>query len=463
MGLFYIIISISLVQFSKQTTYFNVNLLDDISEINYKVWSKNYLKWTIRNNPKSIDASKQYLVFHEFDKAFKSWERISHFKFEYVEQNSYSADIVINFIAPKHMLSKDDQYFVNGVLAHAFFPVDGDIHFNNNVNWSLSFYPDLSNFSIFLVAIHEIGHSLGLNHVMDTASVMYPLYINRNYTALNFEFNSIDKELIKKLYPETKTSPTITTTTTTKSTTQMKSESSSTLLTKPQTKSTYPATTASYQSEEYPDYSCKIIINEDRKWCEDDLIFNPIFEIDGYIFLYKNNNFWIYNEYIKPKKFDHLEYWKENRENLISILKIDSDFIFFYKNYALIKKDTCDDEKTYVNYSLFDINDSIDGIYYNSTTDIVYLFSKYTSKTYFKIFEFSRNYFSKPHKKPIELWKMKTFDYDVVFTQNDKVYFIKKDIVDYFDLSLRRLIKQIEFKDLFLGDQCNIFPMNWDY
>jgi hypothetical protein len=58
---------------------------------------------------------------------------------------------------------------------------------------------------------------------------------------------------------------------------------------------------------------------------------------------------------------------------------------------------------------------------------------------------------------------MKTFDYDVVFTHDEKVYFIKKDIVDYFDLSLRRLIKHIEFKDLFLGDQCNIFPIHWDY
>jgi hypothetical protein len=53
---------------------------------------------------------------------------------------------------------------------------------------------------------------------------------------------------------------------------------------------------------------------------------------------------------------------------------------------------------------------------------------------------------------------MNIFNYDIVFSRNNLVYFVKDNIVDYFDFKLDVLLKDIEFKDLFLRDQCSVLP-----
>jgi len=66
----------------------------------------------------------------------------------------------------------------SGVLAHAFYPsppnsesIAGDLHFDEDETWSLT-----SNIHMFTVALHEAGHSLGLNHSDVTGAVMYAFY-----------------------------------------------------------------------------------------------------------------------------------------------------------------------------------------------------------------------------------------------------------------------------------------------
>jgi len=74
-----------------------------------------------------------------------------------------------------------------GTLAHAFFPykydaIGGDIHFDEQENWSSAHdsrnnnNEDYNTISFLSVAVHEIGHSLGLGHSADTESVMFPYY-----------------------------------------------------------------------------------------------------------------------------------------------------------------------------------------------------------------------------------------------------------------------------------------------
>ena len=65
-----------------------------------------------------------------------------------------------------------------GILAHTFAPppispepLAGDSHFDDAETWRIG-----SDFDVFSIALHELGHSLGLAHSDDPNAVMYPYY-----------------------------------------------------------------------------------------------------------------------------------------------------------------------------------------------------------------------------------------------------------------------------------------------
>uniref|UniRef100_A0A914H837 Peptidase metallopeptidase domain-containing protein n=1 Tax=Globodera rostochiensis TaxID=31243 RepID=A0A914H837_GLORO len=66
-----------------------------------------------------------------------------------------------------------------GVLAHATFPQDGKLHFDDDENWVFMDGNKIGNHrftDMYWVALHEIGHVLGLSHSNIETAIMAPFY-----------------------------------------------------------------------------------------------------------------------------------------------------------------------------------------------------------------------------------------------------------------------------------------------
>ncbi|XP_006907579.1 macrophage metalloelastase [Pteropus alecto] len=155
------------------------------------VWKKHLITYRINNYTPDM---KRVDVDYAIQKAFQVWSDVTPLKFKKI--NTGEADIMIRFALGDH----GDFYPFNdkdGILAHAFGPgsgIGGDTHFNEAKMWTANF----KGFNLFLVAVHEFGHSLGLQHSNDPKSIMFPTYryVNPNI----FHLSADDKRGIQSLY-----------------------------------------------------------------------------------------------------------------------------------------------------------------------------------------------------------------------------------------------------------------------
>lgn len=98
----------------------------------------------------------------------------------------------IHYILLKSDEHQNDQsFFVTLGLA-------GDVHFDADEPFAVK-SNDSYTVDFNWVSLHELGHSLGLDHSFDIESVMFPLYIGR-IDDLELAFD--DKEGIQQLYGE---------------------------------------------------------------------------------------------------------------------------------------------------------------------------------------------------------------------------------------------------------------------
>jgi hypothetical protein len=143
-------------------------------------------------------------VKSQLSQALNLWARDTKLHFTYVQPSSNvispedEADIVVSFHKGYH----GDGYPFDGegaILAHAFFPGTGrggDAHFDDEEKWR-PIDAEGRGMSLFAVAAHEFGHSLGLSHSSIDTALMYPWFKGFSYRQ---PLPNDDKYGIQQLY-----------------------------------------------------------------------------------------------------------------------------------------------------------------------------------------------------------------------------------------------------------------------
>lgn len=160
-------------------------------------WSKNKLTWKLEND--NNDGLTRAQVEATLHKAFGKWQAITNMKFTMLHhQSNEIPDIVVKFVIRYH---QDPYPFdgTGGTLAHAFYPhnnkgLSGDVHFDDDEQFTLG----KNGRNLLWVAVHEIGHSIGLEHSSVKSAVMYPWY--KSFDGDDFALNYDDIVGAQHLY-----------------------------------------------------------------------------------------------------------------------------------------------------------------------------------------------------------------------------------------------------------------------
>ena len=152
-------------------------------------WRTTRLAFYIDNESVTLTSMTKVEIL----RAFEVW--IRHVKIHLYEvTNKDLAHIRISFVSRNH----GDKYPFDGplgVLAHAFYPPSGEVHFDNQEKFT---YNSLYGVNLYYTAAHEFGHTLGLKHSANRDSLMSPYH--RGLQSI-IELAADDMGGIKELYP----------------------------------------------------------------------------------------------------------------------------------------------------------------------------------------------------------------------------------------------------------------------
>jgi regulation of enolase protein 1 (concanavalin A-like superfamily) len=132
------------------------------------------LRYFLAQPSADLDTARQR---QEIVRAMAEWGRYAEVDWQPAATAAAARSVTVLWGPADH---GDGYPFTPAILAHAFYPaplvaesIAGDVHFNDTLSWGAG---DPQRWDVFSVALHELGHSLGLVHSADPGSVMYAMY-----------------------------------------------------------------------------------------------------------------------------------------------------------------------------------------------------------------------------------------------------------------------------------------------
>ena len=138
-------------------------------------WEKRVLTYKLTNYPNPANSKTRLTnaqVDESLETAMRMWEQVTDIRFQKDWGNN--VDIIILFGKGYHGQCTWGNFDgPGGYYAHALYPENGgDIHMDDEEWFTVGPNPGISLLATF---VHEIGHSLGLEHSKVEAAIMWPI------------------------------------------------------------------------------------------------------------------------------------------------------------------------------------------------------------------------------------------------------------------------------------------------